>query len=86
MRHLQSIYYRPQPAKRSPRPSREGRPTTPFELSGRPKLCWGCGQSFPVRQGRMEAQVGSDGRLYCFDMTPECTILAVQPDAVDSAA
>ena len=37
-----------------------------------PKVCWGCGQRFPVRAGQAEALVGQDGRLYCHDGRPEC--------------
>ena len=38
---------------------------TPYLANGSPKTCCGCGQSFVVRQGRAEAIVGADGRLYC---------------------
>jgi hypothetical protein len=55
------------------------RKLTPYLSNGCPKLCWGCGQPFPVRDGRVEAQVGQDGRLYCYAMTPECAALAVTP-------
>jgi hypothetical protein len=34
-----------------------------------PKLCWGCGEPFPLRDGRIEAQLGQDGRLYCYAST-----------------
>jgi hypothetical protein len=54
---------------------------TPYLLNGSPKLCFGCGQPFPIREGRIEAQVGQDGHLYCYAMTPECAVLAVQPIA-----
>lgn len=38
---------------------------TPFLASGRPRICCGCSQPFIVRQGRAEAIVGADNRLYC---------------------
>jgi hypothetical protein len=38
---------------------------TPFLVNGSPKTCWGCGQSFVIRERRAEAIVGADGRLYC---------------------
>ena len=38
---------------------------TPYLANGSPKTCWGCGQPFVVRQGRAEAIVGADKRLYC---------------------
>ena len=34
---------------------------SPFLINGSPKLCWGCGQPFPIRQGHIEALVGQDG-------------------------
>jgi hypothetical protein len=51
-----------------------------------PKLCWGCGEPFPLRDGRIEAQLGQDGRLYCYAKTPECAVLAVKPAPLDRAA
>jgi hypothetical protein len=38
---------------------------TPYLANGCPKTCCGCGQPFIVRQGRAEAIVGADSRLYC---------------------
>jgi hypothetical protein len=55
--------------------------STPFRLNGSPKLCWGCQKPFPVRDGRREAQVGQDGRLYCYHQTLECMLLAIRPAA-----
>ena len=57
-----------------------------FRNDGRPGLCSGCGQSFPIRLGWMQAQLGQDGRLYCFAMTQECGLLALLPDAAKNAA
>jgi hypothetical protein len=34
--------------------------------NGRPTSCFGCAQPFPHREGRVEAQVGADGKLYCY--------------------
>jgi hypothetical protein len=45
---------------------------TSFSRTRFPKLCWGCGERFPVRAGQAEALVGQDGRLYCHDGRPEC--------------
>jgi hypothetical protein len=39
---------------------------TPYFANAFPKTCWGCGKPFVVRQGRAEAIVGPDDRLYCY--------------------
>ena len=49
----------------------------PFQPSGFPKLCTGCGQPFPIRGGQIEAIVGEDGKLYCYAGRLECAELAV---------
>jgi hypothetical protein len=59
---------------------------TRYQMSGSPRLCHGCGQPFPIRDGRIEAQVGQDCRLYCYAMTPDCAVLAVMPAGLQSAA
>jgi hypothetical protein len=59
---------------------------TPYLMNGAPKLCFGCGEPFPIREGRIEALVGQDSRLYCYARTPECAALAMQPAALQSAA
>lgn len=59
---------------------------TPFLLNGSPKLCCGCGNPFPVREGRMEALLGEDGRLYCYRGAPECAEMAVKPVVTRRAA
>ena len=59
---------------------------TPYRANGCPRACWGCGQPFPVRDGHSEAQLGQDGRLYCYAMTPECAEAAVMPARLRSAA
>jgi hypothetical protein len=51
-----------------------------------PKFCFGCNKPFPVRKGRSEAQLGLDGRLYCYGMTPTCVVLAVKPVVTRRAA
>lgn len=58
----------------------------PFQTNGSTKLCWGCGQPFPIRAGNIEALVGQDGQLYCYAGRPECAALAVAPVALRSAA
>jgi hypothetical protein len=54
---------------------------TPFSLSGSPDVCCGCAKPFPLRDGHREALVGQDGRLYCYDRTLECTLMAVRSAA-----
>jgi len=39
---------------------------TPYRANGCPKTCWNCGKPFAVRDGRAEAVVGHDDRLYCY--------------------
>jgi hypothetical protein len=39
---------------------------TPYLTTGFPKTCWACGKPFVVRDGRAEAIVGPDDRLYCY--------------------
>jgi hypothetical protein len=58
----------------------------PFLSNGAPKLCWGCGQPFPIRSGNIEALVGQDNQLYCYANTPACAVLAVEPVALKKAA
>jgi hypothetical protein len=62
------------------------RKLTPYLANGCPKVCHGCGQAFPVRHGHAEAQVGQDGHLYCYAMTPQCAVAAVMPARMRSAA
>jgi hypothetical protein len=38
---------------------------TPYFANGCPKTCWGCGNPFVVREGRAEAILAPDDRLYC---------------------
>ncbi len=49
---------------------------TPYLMNGCPKFCNGCGQPFPIREGRVEAQVGRDTKLYCFGSPCEDDTLA----------
>jgi hypothetical protein len=79
MRHLQIILGGTRQGARKTRPAQEARQATPFKMNNCPKLCWGCAQPFPVREGCIEAQVGQDLRLYCFAMTPSCAARAVKP-------
>ena len=37
----------------------------PYLANGCPKACWNCGNPFVVREGRAEAIVGHNDRLYC---------------------
>ena len=41
------------------------RKVTPYLANGCPKICWGCGQPFVVRNGLAEAILAPDDRLYC---------------------
>jgi len=59
---------------------------TPFLTNGFPKLCFGCGEPFPIRHGHAEALVGQDGKLYCYAGKLECAQLAVKPVALKRAA
>ena len=48
---------------------------TSYLMNGCPKLCAGCGQPFPIRDERVEAQVGQDTKLYCYGLTCEADVL-----------
>jgi hypothetical protein len=54
---------------------------TPFSLSGSPDVCCACAKPFPLRDGHREALVGQDGRLYCYDRTLQCSLMAMRPAA-----
>ena len=54
---------------------------TPFRMNGSPDVCCGCARPFPLRDGHREALVGQDGRLYCYDRSLECSLMAVRPAA-----
>jgi hypothetical protein len=53
------------------------RKVTPYLANGCPKTCWSCSKPFIVREGRGEAVVGHDNRLYC-DRT-DCEETALVP-------
>ena len=42
------------------------RKVTPYLANGYPRTCWGCGKPFVVRDGRAEAILAPDDRLYCY--------------------
>jgi len=73
MSHL-NVVFRAAGARRS-----ENAKLTAYLKNGSPASCSGCRKPFPVRDGHREAQVGQDGRLYCYDMTRRCAVLAVSP-------
>jgi len=52
--------------------------TTPYLMNECPKSCWACGHPFPIHQGRVEAQIGNDGRLYCYGTTCQDDALEAQ--------
>ena len=62
-------------------PRRQFARATPFSLGGSPNVCCGCAKPFPLRDGRREALVGQDGRLYCYNRALACTLMAVRPAA-----
>jgi len=74
MIHLNLVFDSGLPRRR---PSRRTR----YRESGSPNVCCGCAKPFPMRDGHREAQVGQDGRLYCYNRTPECMVMAVRPAA-----
>jgi hypothetical protein len=59
---------------------------TPFRTNGSQKLCFGCGEPFPIRHGHIEALVGQDGQLYCYAGKAECAELAVRRVPLKRAA
>jgi hypothetical protein len=78
MRHLNIVYRsagRPELAK-----------ITTYLRNGAPRSCWGCDRPFPLRDGRSEAQVGVDGRLYCHTNTQPCAVLAANSPALKRAS
>ncbi|MEA2931114.1 MAG: hypothetical protein QOG38_3542 [Hyphomicrobiales bacterium] len=42
------------------------------------QLCCGCEKPFSLRDGFLEVQLGQDGLLYCYKLTPTCSVLAVR--------
>ena len=71
MSHLKLVFDSGAPRRRSAK-------ATPFSLSGSPQVCCGCANPFPLRDGHREALVGQDGRLYCYNRTLECSLMAVR--------
>lgn len=43
--------------------------TSRWIMNGGPTTCFHCGQPFPHKDNRIEAQVGPDQRLYCYGTT-----------------
>ena len=74
MSHLNLVFNSGAPRRRVQKP-------TPFSVNGSPSACCGCAKAFMVREGRREAQLGQDGRLYCYNRTLACMLLAVRPAA-----
>jgi hypothetical protein len=74
MIHLNLIFDSGLPRRHASKPTRH-------RQSGSPNVCCGCAKPFPMREGHREAQVGQDGRLYCYNRTLECMLLAVRPAA-----
>jgi len=52
---------------------------TPYLANGCPKICSGCGHPFVVRDGRAEAILAPDDRLYCYGTA--CAYEAFASDA-----
>lgn len=74
MSHLNLVFNSGAPRRAAVKP-------TPYRVNGSPDTCCGCARPFPMRDGRREAQLGQDGRLYCYNRTLACTLLAVRPAA-----
>lgn len=58
----------------------------PYLANGRPKMCWGCGKPFVIRDGHAEAILAPDDRLYCYgtvcaDQTFALHVTALKPVA-----
>lgn len=49
-------------------------------MNGGPTNCAGCGNPFPHRERQIQAQVGKDGKLYCYDTTCEHDALEAQAE------
>ena len=62
------------------------RKLTPYWANGCPKTCWGCGNPFVVRDGRAEAILAPDDRLYCYGTPCAETAFASQVLALEPAA
>ena len=74
MSHLNLVFNSGAPRRRTVKP-------TPYTVSGSPNVCCGCARPFPLRDGHREALVGHDGRLYCYDRSLACSLMAVRPAA-----
>jgi hypothetical protein len=61
------------------------RKITPYLVNGCLVTCWGCGKPFIVREGRAEAIVGDDNRLYCYRTACEETALFSHVEALRRA-
>jgi hypothetical protein len=53
------------------------RKVTTYLANGCPRTCWNCAKPFAVRDGRAEATVGHDDRLYCYQV--DCEQAALVP-------
>jgi hypothetical protein len=53
------------------------RKVTPYFANGSLKACWNCGEPLIGHQGRAEATVGHDNRLYCYRI--DCEHAALVP-------
>ena len=62
------------------------RKVTPYLANGQPKICWGCGNPFVVRDGRAEAILAPDNRLYCYGTACADDAFASQVVAIERAA
>ena len=57
-----------------------------YLANGQPKICWGCGNPFVVRDGRAEAILAPDNRLYCHGTGCADGAFASQVIAIERAA
>ena len=60
--------------------------TTPYLVNGCPKTCAGCGNPFVIREGRAEAIVGPDDRLYCYRTKCDATAFSAPVIALKRAS
>ena len=59
---------------------------TPYLTNGCPKTCAGCGNPFVIREGRAEAIVGPDDRLYCYGTACDEAAFATAVSALKRAS
>ena len=79
MRHLNIVY-------RSAGTGHSEAKLTSYLRNGAPRSCSECDLPFPLRDGRREAQVGLDGRLYCHPEARPCALRAANSPPLKRAS